>query len=230
MFLFKSIILLLLMLQNAPTRVKLDAEIAQVYRQQKIVMQGSIYFNPENNFLLTHYKTPIEYYFKYEQDGGTMYYPTRNQAAKAKSDVINTESSLIYYFLTNNTSDMGLKAAGFEMVETKVENNQTITNWKPVGKINSKQKIAGAKLVHENFLPIYIEFTDDKGKPLKKTYYYEYQMLDWFAMPQKVTEIMYLSAKDSVVSRHVFSNIETGNNIYEEFFNFKIPDKVKWVQ
>jgi len=49
MFLFKSIILLLLMLQNAPTRVKLDAEIAQVYRQQKIVMQGSIYFNPENN-------------------------------------------------------------------------------------------------------------------------------------------------------------------------------------
>lgn len=230
MFLINSIFIFLMAIQPPAVRVKMDVEVAQVYRQQKIMMQGSIYFNTENLFLLTHYKSPIEYYFKYEHDGGILYYPTRNQAAKAKSDIVNTEGSLIYSFLTNNTTDMGLKAAGFELTETITEGNKVITHWKPLGKINSRQKVASAKLVHENYLPIYIEFTDEKGKALKKTYYYEYQQFDWFAMPQKVTEIMFISSRDSTVSRHVFSNIETGTNIYEEFFNFKVPDKVRWTQ
>jgi len=179
--------------------------------------------------MITRYTKPNEYFVITNVSGDAqIYYPAKNEVFMTQSLIFETEKSFLYYFLNNKIADLGLKDLGFTLSKTHFEDKMLVSTWKPSVKLNSK--IGKIELVHENQLPIYIAYYDEKYKLTKKIYYYDYYNHPSLKLPQKVVEFNYLPKGDSVVNKLVYSNIKLNEQANSTWFNYKIPANAKVVK
>jgi outer membrane lipoprotein-sorting protein len=195
----------------------------QIYKKGSLfTAESASLYKGQIGEIITHYFTPKDFYKKINSKGEiTIYTPEDNTVTFMQNSQYSSSTELLYFFVNNLTQDMGLKNEGFTQTGTRREDNYLITTWQsPPG----MRLVSSVELVSENFLPIFAQYIDSKGKVLKKIYYYNYYNGPRFFLPQKITEITYVAEGDSTVRRTTFSDIKTGFNADENLFDFKIPE------
>jgi hypothetical protein len=157
----------------------------------------------------------------------TVYFPAKNEVMKQQNMFFSSENDIMYQFFSNNANDLGLKVSGFVLEETKYEEQYLVTIWKNTATGNSQ--FAKAKLVQEDYLPIYLAFYDKNGKIIQKIYFANWQNTQAAFFPTKITQIDYVAQNDSIVSRKVYSNVIIGPSAKERNVNIAIPQNAKLI-
>ena len=201
-------------------------QVAQVLSKgSKSVFKCDIYYNKEKDAIVTHHYYPAEF-VKMSNRFGEMkiYFPKTNSVTIQQDQSLSTTNELLYYFINNKLTDLGLLKEGFKLVNTSREEGMMVTTWQaPV----SLKVINQIKFVYKDMLPVYAEYLGIDGKIIKKIYYSKYADFKTFRMPLRITEISFESKTDSTIKLSVFSNVRTADFPEVEYFNFKIPDDAK---
>ncbi len=138
-----------------PAKVCMRMEAKSLVKGKAIVVNAEIYYQYDQGNMITRYLSPLNYLFITNQKGeAKVYYPKTNEVYIKQSAEYDSEKSLLYFFLRNKLSDLGLKDMGFSIIDTRFEEGMVITTWYPpasLGGIFSK-----VELVHENYKPIYM--------------------------------------------------------------------------
>ena len=210
----------------AQNRVYAEVEVKRVMKGQSVTIRKEIFYSA-NGKMIVRFTYPEEYYLVTNNFGeARIYHPKTNEVMLINDRFMSSESEPLYYFLTNKIEDMGLKSLGFTLTDTRTERNNIIRTYTPN---DSKSNISKIELVHENHLPIYCAYYDSKNRVEQKVYYSDYQMLSFTAFPGRITEISYVEANDSIVSRMLYSNVKVDRNAVSPFFDFSIPSDAKIV-
>ena len=197
----------------------------QVQNGKSVTIKGEIFYQRNGN-LTTHFIYPKEYVMMGNNVGETKIYdPISNTVIKYQNQLLSTQSSQFYYFLSGKVSDMGLTAIGYVQEKTKYESGLMMSDWK-LKKPDAKALIQKVKLVFNNNKPVYMDYKDSKNKIIRKVYYYNYVALDNIEFPGTTTEIQY-SGKDSTVSKTSYENFKTNEQANSSYFNFTIPANAK---
>lgn len=192
-----------------------------------IRIKGDVYYHYDEGKMIVHYTYPQEYIFMTNALGEvTFYYPESNQVMLQQNSMFSSENDALYFFLANKTESLGLREGGFELADTRVEDNNVITTWKPIRKADLN-KISKVVLVHENHLPIYAAYFNSNNQVAKKIYYSDYLALSMAMLPKRITEIEYMANGDSIISKKEYGNIKTGFEAQSQYFDFKVPSDAK---
>ena len=210
----------------AQNRVYAEVEVKRVMKGQSVTIRKEIYYSA-NGKMIVRFTYPEEYYLVTNIFGeAKIYHPKTNEVMLINDKFMSSESEPLYYFLTNKIEDMGLKNLGFTLADTRAERNNIIRTYTTN---DSKSSISKIEMVHENHLPIYCAYYDSKNRVGQKVYYSDYQVLSFTAFPGRITEISYVEANDSIVSRMLYSNVKIDRNAVSPFFDFTIPSDAKVV-
>ncbi|WP_425392848.1 LolA family protein [Ekhidna sp.] len=190
-------------------------------------MTADIYFSSAGN-MVSHFLSPAEVYIINNEEGELkIYNPEANQVFQSTNYQAGSQNTNFYYFLKNQTADMGLKRVGFELDGIKTEGNMLINYWKPPEKVDGFDHI---ELVREFRRPIFMGYRDRKGNYMKKVYYYNYENIGYgIEFPMAITEIDYFEG-DSIVSKTTFQNFRFDDESDFEMLNFKIPEDAELVK
>ncbi len=211
----------------AQNRVYTEVEVKRVNKGKAITIKKEIYYN-SNGKMVVHFSYPEEYFLITNNFGeAKVYHPKTNEVMVINDAFLSSESELIYYFLTNKIEDLGLKDYGFSLASTRTEGNQIIRTYTPN---ESKSNYSKIEMVHENHLPIYCAYYNSKNRIVQKVYYSDYQILSFTAFPGRITEIAYVAANDSIVSRMLYSNVKVDKDAVSPNFEFSIPPNAKVVE
>ena len=193
-----------------------------------IIIDYDYYFDAETGTLVVNSLFP-ENHIKISNRLGEVkiYYTDKNQVSLKQNQFFSSENELIYYFLSNNYYDLGLKDQGFTVTETRMDGNYQVVTWKAPVTIKT---IARVELVFENQTPVFAAYYTMQGKIFRKIYYYNYEIFNHFIMPMKVTQISYTPAGDSVIQRNTWSQLKTMTLPDSDYFNFKIPENATIIQ
>lgn len=225
----KNIWMLLLFL--APTlaaqkKVSFDVEVKQVNKGKSVTVRKEIYLNT-NGDMVVKFTHPKEYYVITNAFGeARVYHPKTNEVMLINDKFLSSESESIYYFVTNQIEDLGLRKLGFSLASTRTEGKMIIRTYIPN---NVKSNFSKVEIVHENHLPIYCAYYDTKNRIVEKSYYSDYQELEFTTFPKRITGISYPAANDSIINRTLFSNVKSGQDATSSYFNFTIPANAKQV-
>lgn len=187
-----------------------------------IVVEGETYFRYKDYLLVTNILKPIKSFTRVNFYGDIEVYDfEKNTVFIEKSNYTSSQQSYLWYFLTNNYSDMGLAKSGYSLKDTKMEDNALVNYWIP--KINN-----GIKHIliafNKKQLPIYQEIISSKNEVKGKIYFMNYHQLSSnVIIPTKIVDIYFKSKKDSVISIKEYSNFKLNQQVNPEYFNFKIP-------
>lgn len=194
-----------------------------------ITTKAEVYYKVSGSVLVTHIFSPVEMLVITNDKGEfKMYNVKENTISQAQAADFSSENSFIHDFLNDNTNDMGLRKMGFQLQNTKVEDNMVITSWLPP--LDVSTKMTRAELVHENYLPIYMAFYGKKEKLLSKIFYYNYQKTGELNIPQTITEFQYLPNGDSTITKRNYSDIKINEQVDMKWLNYKIPDNAKTIK
>jgi hypothetical protein len=205
--------------------VSVSQEIQVLNKGSKSIFKCDIYYNKENDAVVTHHYYPAEF-VKMSNRFGEMkiYFPETNSVTIQQDQTFATTNELLYYFVNNKLTDLGLAKEGFKLITTTRENEMIVTIWQaPV----SLKIISQIKIVYKDMLPIYAEYLGMNGLISKKIYYSKYSDFKTFRIPLRITEISFESKIDSTIRLSVFSNVRTADFPDDNYFNFKIPDDAK---
>ncbi len=204
----------------------------RVLREGKLLtIKSDLHYNFDIGNMIAHYTTPFEYYFLSDARGEVrIFYPDKNEVFISRDPSQITDQSLLYFFLSNRISDLGLRSMGFSLFNTERSGRVVTSWWSPPP--NMAANIQKIELVHENHLPIYMAYHKADNTLLRKVFYYDYTTDNSLpvSFPQKVLEYNYMPNGDSLVSQIVFSNILYGSRANSPLFNFKIPSNAKVVE
>lgn len=210
-------------------RISLSMTNQTLKNGKKVTITADIFYRSDQSVMITHYLTPMEYIFIANNKGeARIYNPAKNEVVVTTSSEYDTEKSLLYYFFTRKTDDLGLKDLGFKLTQTKFDRGMKITTWLAPAQLANK--IATVEMVHENFLPIYLAYMDKKGKILRKIYYDNYITQNTVTIPGNVTEFNYLSDGDSIIVRTKYSNLKINPKDNNPYFNYQIPSNARLVE
>lgn len=206
-------------------RVSVSQETQILTRGSKSIFKCDIYYNKEKDVVVTHHFYPAEFIKMSNRLGEIkIYFPGTNTVTIQQSQTLSTTNDLLYYFVNNKLTDLGLSKEGFKLVNTTREEGMMITTWQaPV----SLKVINQIKIVFKEMLPVYAEYVDLGGDIKKKIYYSRYSDFKTFSMPLRVTEISFENKIDSTIRLTVFSNVRTTGFPDDNYFSFKIPDDAK---
>ena len=210
----------------AQNRVSAEAEIRRVHNGQAVTIRKEIFFNP-NGRMVVHFTHPEEYFMVTNHFGeARIFHPKTNEVMVINDRSFSSEVEPIFYFLNNLTEDLGLRSLGFSLSSTRRDGNYLIRTYTPNDPRSNFSKV---EMVHENHLPIFVAYYDNRNRIVRKIYYSNYQTFASMALPQRITEINYPSANDSIVSRLIYSNIKVGRNATSPKFDFTIPSNARVV-
>ena len=192
-----------------------------------VQMNADIYF-ARNGSMVSHFISPAEAIVINNEDGEMkIYNPERNEVYESVNYQGGSQSTTFYYFLKNQSHDMGLKQAGFDLAETKVDGDLLISFWEPSKKVDGLKDI---ELVRKARNPIFMGYRDKKGNYFKKVYYYDYETIAFgIDFPKSITEIDYVE-KDSIVSKTSFQSFRFDDNVDKEMLDYTIPENAKLVK
>jgi outer membrane lipoprotein-sorting protein len=210
----------------APSRISMKMESKILAKGKATIINAELYYQYDQGKLLTRYLKPLDYMFFTNNKGeAKIYYPTSNEVMMRQSAEFNSEKGLLYFFLANKLSDLGLGEMGFKIMDTRFDDGLVISTWNPPGELlKSYSKV---ELVHESYRPIFIAYYDKKGKVIQKIFYYEYTSYPDFSMPLKVVQTDFMADGDSSITKITYSDIKIGDKANSNFFNFKIPVNAK---
>lgn len=215
--------------QQKIDRISLDLLSRTLYQGKSVNIKSEVYYKSVGATMVTHFTSPNEKVVITNGNGEYKEYDIKNNTVTLMQGIdLSSKNSLFYSFLSGSTGDMGLKALGYRLSDTKVEQKMVITTWVPIGENTVKTK--KAEIVHENYLPIYLAFYDMNDKPVHKSFYSNFQQVGTIKMPFTITEFEYLSTTDSIITKRTYSNLKTNIQVDEKYLNFKIPVNAKVIR
>lgn len=198
-------------------------KVEKMVNGKLIVLKSMIFIDFEKNKFITEYTEPEQsIVFSNTKGEAKMYFPKTKKVVSQQNSMLSSSADVLYFLLTTKEYDLGLKSEGCKLLETKYEEGVTVTLWEPPA--HKKKHIKQIKLVYKNETPIYTEYINHKDKKIKETYYYNYQIINNYPVPTKITEYVYLKKGQKIVSRKTYSDIKTGTNAEHNMFNFEIPE------
>ena len=205
--------------------VSVSQETQVLSKGSKSIFKCDIYYNRNKDAIVTHHYYPVEFVKMSNHLGEyKIYFPGTNSVKIQQDPSLSTNNELLYYFINNKLTDLGLSKEGFKLVSTTHEEGLIVTTWQAPA---SLKVLYQAKIVFKDMLPVYAEYNRMDGKILKKIYYSRYTDFKSFMMPLRITEIAFNNKSDSTISLSVFSNVRTSDFPEDNYFNFKIPDDAK---
>lgn len=208
--------------------VSVNQETQVLSKGAKSVFKCDIYYNSEKDAIVTHHFYPVEF-VKMSNRYGEMkiYFPETNSVSIQQDENLASTNELLYYFINNKLSDLGLSQDGFKLADTRREDDKAVTIWQAPTTFPGLKEI---KIVYKDMLPVYAEYLGPGGEIIKKVYYGKYSNFSAFTMPLRITEISFESKTDSTISLSVFSNVRLKDFPDKDYFNFKIPDDAKLIK
>lgn len=208
--------------------VSVSQEIQVLSKGSKSVFKCDIFYNKEKDAIVTHHFYPVEFVKMSNRFGEMkMYFPETNTVTIQQNQTLSTTNELLYYFVNNDLSDLGLSKEGFSLVKTTNENGMMVTTWQAPAHLPVVNQI---RIVFKDMRPIYSEYINIKGDIIKKIYYGNYADLKTFSLPLRITEISFESKEDSTIKLSVFTNLRTRDFQENNYFNFTIPDDAKIIK
>ncbi len=179
--------------------------------------------------MVTLFPKPAELYLFNNANGELRVYdPAKNTVLQQQNATYSTETTQFFFFLHNRKADLGLSNMGFSLGSTKFENGVMITTWKsptPLAK-----NIKRVELVHKGQNPIYMEYVDPSERTIKKVFYYDYTKLGMVDFPQTITQIDYVTAKDSIVTKTAYGALKINEQVQSDLLEFTIPSNAKVIK
>ena len=205
--------------------VSVTQETQTLMKGSKSIFKCDIYYNKEMDAVVTHHYYPAEFVKMSNRSGELkIYFPATNTVTVQQNESYSTTNELLYYFVNNKTTDLGLAKEGFKLIKTSSEEGLMVTTWQAPVTLKAINKI---KIVFKDMLPVYAEYQALNGSIMKKIYYSNYTDFRTFRMPLRITEISFETKEDSTIRLSVFSNVRTKDFPENSYFNFKIPDDAK---
>jgi hypothetical protein len=183
----------------------------------------------ENGDMITKYWAPLETMVFNNLDGEIKIYNEReNSIIQSVNYHIGSSNTNFYFFLKGNTENMGLSELGFKLMDSKVEDGLIITEWaSPKGFQNDVDRI---ELVHQNSLPVFMGHKSRKGDYLRKTFFYDYKLINGYIdFPHSITEIEYVP-NDSIISKTQFANFKFDEDVDATLLDYQIPADAKVIK
>ena len=194
-----------------------------------VTVESDIYYKGNERKMLTRFTKPLNSILINSATGESQIFdPSRNEVQLLQHDFLKTGNNLLYFFFTNQIQNLGMKEAGYLLVNTRKEGNSLISTYQP--NPESKSEIAKVEVVHENFAPIYSVFYNTRGWISRKIYYSDYHTFEHFLLPGRITEISFINPKDSIISRTIFSDVKTGRLAVSDYFDFEVPKNARVVK
>jgi hypothetical protein len=212
------------------SRISVHLESKRLHNGQVVTTVADIYFRNSDGVLVIHYIKPNDYVFMTNANGeAKVYYPNKNEVIVSQNEMFSSENDILYTFLSNRHSDMGLKEGGFILTSsTRDKNNYIVTTWVP--QAPQKSPISKIELVHEEYFPIFMSYYNTNGKVFKKTYFSAYYTKGANPIPTQIIDIDFLPKNDSIVSRKKYSDIRINGEANSTYFNYTIPANAKLIK
>lgn len=138
------------------------------------------------------------------------------------SEEITSTDDLMYIFLSRGVYDLGLLRFGYTLASQRTDREgyliKTFTSSEA-----GRQPVA--ELVFKDYLPVYLARKNSDGRIIGKQYFSDYKPAGRLMFPGRVTEIIYLSAKDSTVTRTLYTNVQA--DAPDELAGFEVPSDAK---
>jgi len=206
-------------------KVSVSQEVQVLSKGTKNIFRSDIYYNRENDVIIVHHTYPSDFVKISNKLGEEkIYFPKTNTVSIQQDATFSSANDLLYYFVNNKTSDLGLAREGFKLISTEREEGMLVTIWQAPPSLKVVNLV---KMVFRDMLPVYAEYTDPKGKTMKKIYYSKYSDQSSFSLPMRITEISYEGKTDSVIRLSLFSDVRTSGFPDNNYFDFKIPADAK---
>jgi outer membrane lipoprotein-sorting protein len=215
------LILLIPFYQYVYQKVSMEMETRTTHKGLITTLKATVYYNSEGK-MASYYVEPQETLVTNNTKGEIMIYDfKKNTVTRKQNFTMSTETNQLFYFIENNRSDLGLNKMGFALTETKFEDGLKITVWAPPMQL--AKDILKVELAHDKNNPVFLGYFDKKGKAINKVYFYNYQTVAGLKFPATVTQISFLSEKDSTISKTTYANFKEDNSVSDKYLNFKIP-------
>ena len=202
----------------------------QTLQQGKVITaEADIYFEFPSGQTIMYSYIPEEFIYISNPLGETrLYKPKEKKMIVRANEILTSQNNNLYYFLINQTYDLGFKDLGFTIVGSKYEGEDFVTTWQaPVQLLDQVDKI---DLVHENLLPIYAGYKNSDGKIVLKVYFESFSQVYDSKIPALITEIVYLPKGDSLIKRMHYTDLRFGEDCDSTKFNIEIPADVQIIK
>ena len=207
-------------------RISVRMESKRLYNGKVTIIRADVFYKYTEGTLIMHYTYPTDYMFITNSKGEVkIYFPDKNEVLSQQNQLFASDNDALYYFLSNQVNDLGLKEMGYTIKGTRFEEGITITEWMPPNL--QLGRLSKVEMAQENYLPIYTAYFNEKNKAIRKVYFSDYNISSAAALPKRITEIEYLANGDSIISRKVYSDIKFDLSASSEYFDFKIPANAK---
>ncbi len=183
-------------------------------------IDARVFYKPSGK-MVTHFISPIDMYVLNNSLGNVEIFNTKeNTVVKSLDNRMGSRNTTFYYFLFGSSEDLGLSEAGFSLRESRIEDMMLVTEYTPPAAMGGLEKV---ELVSNGDHPVFMGYLDKDGKYLKKTYYYDYQMVRGVDFPMSITEIDF-QKNDSTITKTTFSDFRFNVPEDQEFADFKTPN------
>ncbi len=179
--------------------------------------------------MVTLFPKPSELYVFNNSNGEIKVFdPTKNTVLQQQNVTYSTETTQFFFFLHNRKADLGLASMGFNLSQTKFENGVMISTWKsPTPMAKSIKRV---ELVHKGQNPIFMKYIDPTERTIKKVYYYEYTKLGSVDFPQTITQIDYVTAQDSIITKTAYGALKINEQVTSNLLDFVIPANARIIK
>lgn len=211
-------------------KISLTQTVRMLKDNKRTSMVSSIYYHFNSGVLITHQKEPFEHFVITDSKGEIkIYNPDKNEVFVSRDPSRITDQTLLYYFFAKRLNDFGLRDMGFTLENTEFKDDLKISWWRNDYPENPIKK---AELVHKKDLPVFMAYYDENMFTTRKVYYSNYTKEDEMPiqLPKTITDINYLSEKDSLINQTIFSDITYGYKANSPIFNIKIPFNAKIIR
>ena len=217
------------MLFQPVSKISLNMTAKVLQNGKYIVTKGEVFYQVAGGLLVTHFTSPYENLVITNARGEyKIYNKEANTVTQSQGADYSSENSFLYYFLSGKTQSMGLRSSGFQLIDTKIEDNLVITTWSPP--FNLSSELSKVELVHENYQPIFLGFFDSNGKPKQKVFYSAYTKIGDYTIPLNITEFQYLAEGDSIITKRSYADVKINEQVDDTYLSFKIPVDAKLIK
>lgn len=204
---------------SAQKRISADVEVKQMAKNQVMTITKSVYCS-NNGRLVVSFHRPEEYVMLTNSIGETkIYSPKTNSVMTDNSGMSSAKDEMLYLYLMGRIDDLGLGLSFYSVRGTRREDGLLVKTFVTDRPDQSPQVEV---VYNSDYLPVYCAFYDANGHIITKTYLSHYDRVGPLPFPCRQTTISYLSAKDSTVTRTLYSNFKIDDD--DPMYGFEVPE------
>ena len=213
---------------SSQRRVSADVQVKTLSGGKVTTVTKSVYCS-NNGRLVAYFHTPAKYVMLTNPGGETrIYLPAVNEVMTPDRDAdISSRDELLSIYMTGRLDDLGLSLYGYRAVASSTTEEGYLK--KQFTASSSASPMASVEIVYDKYLPIYCEYTSPSGKVVRRLYLSHYTTVPGsrLTLPLRLTSIEYPTAKDSVIVRTLYSNVQVDRD--DPGFDFEIPSDARAV-